>query len=302
MQTVELGRTGRRVSRIGMGALPLSFDGRPPREAALRVVWRALELGITFFDTADSYCLHAGEVGHNERLLREALGAHPAGAGALVATKGGIARDGRRMRIDAHPASLRRACHASRAALGVDAIELYQLHAPDPRVPFADSVGALAGLVAEGAVLRVGLSNVSRAQLDEARMVVEVASVQNHFNPWDRSDQRSGLVDACAAEGITFLPHSPLGGARRVARLAESPRLAALARAHGATAPELVLAWLLARWPAMLPIPGASRPESVEGAARAAALRLDAEALAALEEAFAALPGASAPTPAAAGA
>jgi aryl-alcohol dehydrogenase-like predicted oxidoreductase len=292
MQTQELGRGGPRVSRIGMGALPLSFDGRPPRDAALKVVWRALEVGITFFDTADSYCLHAGEVGHGERLLREALAAHPAGAGALVATKGGIARDGRRMRKDAHPATLRRACHASLRALGAEAIELYQLHAPDPRVPFADSVGALAGLLAEGSVLRVGLSNVTLAQLDEARAIVAVTSVQNHFNPWDRSDARSGVLDACAAGGITYLPFSPLGGSRRVALLAQSPGLAALARAQGATAAELVLAWLLARWPAMLPIPGASRAGSVEGAARADALRLEPAALAALEAAFAALPGA----------
>jgi len=290
LPTVEVGRTGRKVARIGMGALPLSFDGRPPRRDALKVVWAALDQGIGFFDTADSYCLHAGEMNHNERLLREGLATHPAGAHAVVATKGGIARDGRRMRIDAHPAHLRRACHASLKALGVDSIDLYQLHAPDPRVPFAESVGALARLREAGEVRAVGLSNVSRAQVDEARAIVEVASVQNHFNPWDRSHERSGLVDLCAAEGITFLPHSPLGGAGRVGVIRGCARLRELGRPHAATAPELVLAWMMARWPAMLPIPGASRPHSVEGASRAARLRLDGDALSAAEAAFAALP------------
>ncbi|MFL5542848.1 MAG: aldo/keto reductase [Longimicrobiaceae bacterium] len=290
MDTVELGRGGPRVSRIGVGALPLSFDGRPPRGDAVRVVWRALELGITLFDTADSYCLHAGEMNHGERLLRDALAAHPAGKDAVVATKGGIARDGRRMRVDGHPAYLRRACEASLKALGVEAIALYQLHTPDPRVPFAESVGALAELKAEGKVRRVGLSNVSVEQLGQAQSIVEIASVQNGFNPWDRSQERSGMLARCAAEGIAFLPYAPLGGSRRVALLGESPALRALAREHGASPPELVLAWMLARFPAVLPIPGASRISSVEGAARAAALRLDPAALAALEDAFAALP------------
>jgi len=300
MDTVELGRGGPRVSRVGVGALPLSFDGRPPRADAVRVVWRALELGISLFDTADSYCLHAGEMNHGERLLKGALAAHPAGKDAVVATKGGIARDGRRMRVDGHPAYLRRACEASLKALGVEEIELYQLHTPDPRVPFAESVGALAELKAEGKVRRVGLSNVSLDQLDEARGIVEIAAVQNHFNPWDRSQERSGVVALCAAEGIAFLPHSPLGGSRRVALLGESPPLRALAREHGAAPAELVLAWMLARFPGMLPIPGASRISSVEGTARAALLRLDDAALAALEDAFAALPRSARPTAAAA--
>jgi aryl-alcohol dehydrogenase-like predicted oxidoreductase len=300
MDTVELGRGGPRVSRVGLGALPLSFDGRPPRADAVRVVWRALELGITLFDTADSYCLHAGEMNHGERLLRDALAAHPAGKDAVVATKGGIARDGRRMRVDGHPAYLRRACEASLKAMGAEAIELYQLHAPDPRVPFAESVGALAELRAEGKVRRVGLSNVSPEQLEEAREIVRITSVQNHFNPWDRSQERSGMVARCAEAGIAFLPFSPLGGSRRVALLGESPALRALAQEHGASPPELVLAWMLARWPAMLPIPGASRVTSVEGAARAAALRLDAAALHALEDAFAALPRPARPAAAAA--
>lgn len=290
MEQIELGRTGRRVSRVGMGALPLSFDGRPDRATALSVVWTALDAGITLFDTADSYCLHAGEMGHNERLLREALDARGVGAEVVVATKAGVARNGRRMEIDARPWYLRRACEASLRALRVESIDLFQLHASDSRVPFAESVGALVDLRAEGKVQAVGLSNVSHSQVEEAMALVEVTSVQNHFNPWDRSHARSGLVELCAREGITFLPHTPLGGARRVALLRGSPALVELGRKHGATPLELVLAWMMNRWPAMVPIPGASRPASVESSARAAGLRLDESALTALEEAFATLP------------
>ncbi|HYW08936.1 MAG TPA: aldo/keto reductase, partial [Longimicrobium sp.] len=260
--TVALGRAGRRVSRVGMGALPLSWEGRPTREAAERVVHRALEAGITLFDTADSYCLHAGETGHNERLLRHALASHPSGRDAVVATKGGVGRIGARLEIDGHPWYLRSACEASLRALGVEAIELYQLHAPDPRVPFAESVGALARLRDEGKVREVGVSNVSRAQLEEALAVVEVASVQNRLNPWDRAAEHSGLLELCARRGVVFLAHSPLGGAGRVAALRESAALAEIGARHGAAPAELVLAWLMSMGAAVVPIPGASRPES----------------------------------------
>jgi aryl-alcohol dehydrogenase-like predicted oxidoreductase len=290
MQHVELGRTGRKISRIGLGALPLSFEGRPGRAAARQVVWRALDLGITLFDTADSYCLHAGEMGHNERLLREALDARAASADVLVATKGGVARQGRRMELNGRPWYLRRACEASLKALKVDAIDLYQFHAPDPAVPFAESVGELARLLEEGKVRAVGVSNVTVEQVREALPIVRLTSVQNHYNPWDRSAETTGLLPLCAAEGITFLPHSPVGGARRVGLLRASATLAPIAREHAATPVELVLAWLLARNPTLAAIPGASRVASVESSVRAADLRLDEPTLSALEAAFAALP------------
>jgi len=290
MEHVELGRTGRMVSRIGLGALPLSFEGRPGRSAARQVVWRALDLGVTLFDTADSYCLHAGEMGHNERLLREALDSHPDGAAAVVATKGGIARQGARMELNGHPSYLRRACERSLTALGVEAIDLYQLHSPDAAIPFTESVGALAELLAAGKVRAVGVSNVSVAQVRQAMEIVPLTSVQNHYNPWDREAETSGMLQLCADSGITFLPHSPVGGARRVGLLRGSPGLAAVAREHAASPVELVLAWLLARNPKLAAIPGASRVASVESSVRAADLRLDEATLAALEQAFAALP------------
>ena len=285
MRTVPLGRTGRAVSAVGMGAMPLSFfDARPSRRDAIAVVHAALDAGVTLFDTADSYCLHAGEMGHNERLLRDALASHPVGPTALVATKGGIARDGRRMRIDARPWHLRRACESSLAALGVETIELYQLHAPDTLVPFAESVGALGDLQREGKIRRIGLSNVTPDHLREARGVAEIASVQNRFNPWDRSAERSGLLDACARDGIAFLAHSPLGGADLVARLRQSPALAEAGRGNGASGTELVLAWIAAK--GAVPIPGASRAESVRSTARAGDLRLGGDAVAELERAL----------------
>jgi aryl-alcohol dehydrogenase-like predicted oxidoreductase len=290
MDSIPLGRTGRTVSRIGLGALPLSFDGRPGRAAARQVVWRALDLGVTLFDTADSYCLHAGEMHHNERLLREALDARGAVGSVVVATKGGVARNGRRMELDGRPWYLRRACEGSLRALGVESIDLYHLHAPDPAVPFAESVGALRTLLDEGKVRAVGLSNVTTAQVREAMGIVPVTSVQNHFNPWDRAAETDGLLALCEARGITFLPHSPVGGARRVGLLRADATLAALGREHAATPVELVLAWVLSRSPAIAAIPGASRAASVESSVRAASLRLDGDAVRAIDEALAALP------------
>lgn len=289
METIELGRTGRRVSRVGLGALPLSYQGRPERGAALRVLARALELGVTLVDTADGYCLHAGEVGHNERLVREALAAAGGPPGVVVATKGGIAFVGARMEPNGRPWYLRRACERSLRALGRDALDLYFLHTPDPGVPLEESVGALARLREEGKVRAVGLSNVSFDQLRRAMEITEVAAVQNHLSPWDRSVEAGGMLDFCREHGVTFLAHSPAGGSGRVRLLRESAALRRAAEEAGATPVELVLAWVLSRSRALGTIPGASRPESVESSVRAAALPLSAAAAAAAEAAFAAL-------------
>lgn len=286
MHTLELGRTGRRVSRVGLGALPLSFHGRPERSAAVGVVARALELGVTLIDTADGYCLHAGEVGHNERLVREALDAAGRPPEVLVATKGGIAFVGARMELVGHPWHLRRACEASLRALGADALDLYYLHAPDPAVPFEESVGELARLAAEGKVRAVGLSNVSLDQLRAALAIVPVAAVQNHLSPWDRSAEACGMLDFCREQGVTFFAHSPAGGADRVRLIRESPALQRLADGLGASAVELVIAWVLARSPGLGTIPGASRAASIESSVRAASVALPDDAMSALDEAF----------------
>lgn len=290
MERVHLGRTGRTVARVGLGGMPLSIQGRPSWDEGKRVVRRAVELGVDFIDTADVYCLDETEIGHNERLIAEALDEAGARDSVLVATKGGLARPEGRWENDGRPAHLRRACEASLRALGVDRIDLYQLHAPDPRVRFEDSVGEMARLYEEGLVAAVGLSNVSLMQLRVAEAIVPIASVQNRFNPWDRSSEQTGVVKYCHEHRITFLPWSPVGGGRRVKLLRESAELRAIGERHAATPEELVLAWILGVSPSLVPIPGARREESIKSSVRAESLRLDARTLRLLEEAFRTLP------------
>lgn len=290
MEMVQLGRTGRRITRIGLGGMQVSLPGRPPREQGLGVVRRALELGVNFIDTADVYCLDDSDLGHNERLIAQALDEAGMRAQVTVATKGGLVRPGGRWENDARPEHLRRACERSLQALGVDRIDLYQLHAPDPKVRFEDSVGEMARLYEEGLVAAVGLSNVSLMQLRVAEAIVPITSVQNRFNPWDRDSERTGLVRYCDDHRVTFLPYSPVGGHRRVGLLRESPELRAIAGRFGASPEEMVLAWILGVSPSLVPIPGASREESIESSVRAESLRLDQRTLRELEEAFRALP------------
>jgi aryl-alcohol dehydrogenase-like predicted oxidoreductase len=294
MRQVPLGRTGRSVSRVGLGAMPLSLRGRPERAVAKRVLRQAVELGVTLVDTADAYCVDERDVGHNERLIREAL--DEAGAalglegGVVVATKGGVVRTHGDWDVDGHPAHLRSACEASLQALGVERIDLYQLHAPDPQVPFEESVGELARLRGEGKIAAAGLSNVDLREIRAAGEIVEIASVQNRFNPWDRRAESEGIIAHCEESAITFLPYGPVGGSRRVALLRESAELSAIGREAGATPEELVLAWILSRSPAVVPIPGATRVESIESSVRAEGLELGAATLERVERAFESLP------------
>ena len=290
MQTVPLGRTGRRVTRIGLGGMPLSIQGRPGWEEAKRVVVRAVELGVDFVDTADVYCLDDSEIGHNERLIAEALDEAGARDRVTVATKGGLTRPEGRWENDGRPEHLRRACERSLEALGVDRIDLYQLHAPDPRVRFEASVGEMARLYEEGLVRAVGLSNVSLMQLRVAEGIVPITSVQNRYNPWDRSAEQTGLIRYCDEHSVTFLPYSPVGGGRRVKLLRENEALREIADRHGATPEEMVIAWILAASPSLVAIPGASREESIESSVRAASLTLDERTRRELEEAFRTLP------------
>ena len=290
MQTTRMGGTGRTVSRIGLGGMPLSTEGRPDREQAKGVVHRAVELGVTLIDTADVYCLDDGEIGHNERLIREALDEVGARGRVLVATKGGLTRPEGRWERDGRPEHLRRACEQSLRALGTEQIELYQLHAPDPDVPFAESVGGMARLLEEGKVAAVGLSNVSLEQLREAEGIVPVTSVQNRYNPWDRSSETGGVIAHCELNGMVFLPYSPVGGGRRVKILRDDASLRAVAERLGATPEETVIAWILAKSPAVAAIPGASRTESIESSVRAEALWLDEDTVEELEAIFPHLP------------
>ncbi|UCG77044.1 MAG: aldo/keto reductase [Gemmatimonadota bacterium] len=290
MPVVELGRSGRRVSRIGLGGMWLSIEGRPDRRQAERVIRRAVELGVTFIDTADVYCLDDDDLNHNERLIGETLAALGAESTVLTATKGGLRRPGGRWETDARPDRLREAALRSREALRLDRIVLYQLHAPDPRAPFESSVEALAGLQRDGVVELVGLSNVDLGQLQAAEAIVEITSVQNRYNPWDRAAEGSGLIDYCEERRITLIPYSPLGGARRVQLLQAHEPLRRVAARVGASPAELVLGWQLAKSGRAVPIPSARREASIESSVRAASLDVDDALVAELESAFGSLP------------
>ena len=281
MPTRRLG--GLQVGAVGLGEMPMSLAGRPDEDRSIRTIHAALDAGVTLVDTADAYCLDGSEIGHGERLVRKALDAWPGDRDrVLVATKGGHTREGREWGLDGRPEHLRQACEASLRALGVDAIGLYQLHRPDPKVPFLESVGAMAELKAAGKVRLVGLSNVSVDQVKQARQAVEVASVQNEFSP--RFRRSEGELAFCAAERIAFLPWSPLGGIGRGRDLGgRHAAFAEVATAHGVSPQQVALAWELAKAPVVIPIPGASRPETITDSAAAATLRLSADDLARLD-------------------
>ncbi|MHC0432041.1 aldo/keto reductase [Streptomyces sp. O3] len=281
------------VSAIGLGAMPLSIEGRPGEDRAIATVHAALEAGVTLIDTADSYHWHADEAGHNEELIARALARYGGDtSGVLVATKGGRGRPGDgSWTVDGSPEHLKRACHASLKRLGVDAIGLYQLHKPDPDVPWAESLGALRELLDEGSVRAAGISNVDTAQIREAHALLgdRLVSVQNRFSPEVRDSEPE--LRLCAELGLAFLPWSPLGGISRSSLDGPSalpggePAYGAfheVARELGATPQQVCLAWLHTLSPAVVPIPGSSRPETIRASAAAADLTLTPEAAARL--------------------
>jgi aryl-alcohol dehydrogenase-like predicted oxidoreductase len=263
------------VARMGFGAMRITGDGvwGEPRDAreARAVLRRAVELGVNFIDTADIYGPNV-----SERLIAEAL--HPYPRGLLIATKGGFVRPSAREMIpDGRPQHLREACEASLKRLKLERIDLYQLHRPDPKVPYEDSVGELARLQKQGKIRHVGVSNVSVEQLAKARSIVKVASVQNRYHVADRSS--ADVLAACERDGIVFLPWGPLAqraqqdGSQNAALLA----LQDIATKRGIAMSQANLAWLLAKSPVMLPIPGTSRVQHLEENVAAAKLRLSAE-------------------------
>ena len=266
------------VHRLAYGAMRITGQGTwgppPDRDKAKDVLRRVVELGIDLIDTADSYGPHV-----SEQLIAEAL--HPYPAGLTIATKGGLERTGPgRWPRNARPEHLRAACEGSLRDLRVERIDLYQLHAPDPDVPYEESVGALKELQGEGKIRHVGVSNVSLEQLMQARSIVDVVSVQNRFNLTDRASQ--DVLEVCERDGLGFFPWFPLaaGDLARPGGVVDE-----IARAHDATPAQVALAWLLQRSPVMLPIPGTGSIGHLEENAAAAELELDEEELARLEDA-----------------
>jgi pyridoxine 4-dehydrogenase len=266
------------VRRLGFGAMRIvgaGIWGPPPdRDVALDVLRRVVSLGINLIDTADSYGPHL-----SEQLIAEAL--HPYPADLLIATKGGLERTGPgQWPRNGRPEHLRQACEGSLRDLRVERIDLYQLHSPDPDVPYEESVGALAELQDEGKIRHIGVSNVSVEQLEVARSIVDVVTVQNRFNLTDRHCE--DVLEVCARDGLGFFPWYPLAAGK----LAEPGGVAAeIARAHDATPGQVALAWPLARSPVTLPIPGTGSIAHLEENVDAAELVLDEPELQQLDEA-----------------
>jgi aryl-alcohol dehydrogenase-like predicted oxidoreductase len=268
--------------------MPMSIEGRPDIDRSIRTIHAALDAGVTLIDTADAYHLHADEVGHNETLIAQALASWGGDtSGVLVATKGGHLRPGDgSWTIDGSPAHLREAVEGSLKRLGVDAIGLYQFHRPDPEVPYEESVGTLRELLDEGKIQQAGISNATVVQIRQAQEILggRLVSVQNQYSPAFRSSEAE--LRLCDELGIAFLPWSPLGGITKAGELGS--RFAAfgqVAEAHGVSPQRVTLAWMLARSEHVIPIPGASRPESITDSAQAPELALSDEELARLDRA-----------------
>jgi pyridoxine 4-dehydrogenase len=260
------------VNRLGFGAMRITGRGiwgdPPSRDQAVLTLRRVIELGVNFIDTADSYGPAV-----SEELIASALYPYP--DDLVLATKGGLVRPGpNRWEPDGRPSHLRAACEGSLRRLRLEQIPLYQFHRPDPRVPLAESMGEIAALKDEGKIRHVGISNVTEAQLREAQRIVPIVSVQNRFNATDR--QSASIIDLCEQEQLTFLPWAPVQEADR------NPAVAEAAQRHGVSERQVVLAWMLASSPSILPIPGTGSVVHAEENIAAAALELSPDEIEAI--------------------
>ena len=273
--TLDLG------SELGFGVMRLSELDETP---ALRLIHEALDRGVRFFDTADVYAPSADEMGHNERLLAKAIGRRR--EGVVVATKGGLRREGKHWIPDGRAKHLKAACEASLEALGADHIDLYQLHALDTKVSLATSLRALASLQKQGKVRHVGLCNVRLEDIEAAQKIVEIASVQVELSPLAQTPLKNGVVQYCVDQRIRLIAHSPLGGHRRAKRISKLAVLQAIAKRHGVSAHEIALAWLRCVDSIVVPIPGATRVDSLVSSLHALDVTLTDDDLAELDEAL----------------
>jgi aryl-alcohol dehydrogenase-like predicted oxidoreductase/histidinol phosphatase-like enzyme/predicted kinase len=262
-------------SPIGLGCMRLSTERDRDEANAIAVLHAAFDAGISLLDSSDAYCWDDTERGHNERLIARSLATWSGDRSRVsVATKGGLTRPGGRWEANGRARHLFAACAASREALGVDRIDLYQLHAPDPRTPLSTSIRALAALKREGLIGSIGLCNVTVGQIEEARRIAEIDSIQVELSVWQDAALLSGIVEYCAVHRLRLLAYRPLGGPARRRRTASDPTLAAVAARHDATPFEIALAWLIALSDVIVPIPGATRIETARSAARARRITL----------------------------
>ena len=266
------------VSAIGLGEMPMSIEGRPDEARSIETIHAAFDSGITLVDTADSYSLGGDDTGHGERLVAKALASWGGDRGSvMVATKGGHPRPGDgSWAVNSDPDYLRSAAEASLRRLGVDAIDLYQYHRPDPKVPYGEAVAVFRELLDAGKVRMVGISNANISQIDLSRSILgdgNLVSVQNQFSPVYRSSEDE--LRHCDELGIAFLAWSPFGGIGKAEVLRNRhPAFASVAADHGVSVQQVVLAWMLAKSEHVIPIPGSSRPSSARDCAAAADLKL----------------------------
>jgi len=285
MQSRRIGDT--QVSAIGLGGMPMSIEGRPDDEQrSVDTIHAALEAGVTLFDTADAYSMDNTDFGHNESLIAGAVASYGGDTSdVLIATKGGHTRtaDGG-WDLDGSPEYLKQACDASLKRLGVDTIGLYQFHRPDPKVDYADSIGAIRDLLDAGKIRHAGISNADPDQIRLANDILggRLAAVQNQFSPAYRSSEPE--LTLCAELGIAFLPWSPLGGIAKAGDLGSRfAPFAALAKERGVSPQQVCLAWMLAKSPVVIPIPGSSRSETIRDSAAAVHLELSGPELTQLD-------------------
>jgi aryl-alcohol dehydrogenase-like predicted oxidoreductase len=276
METKQLGNTGVTISAIGLGGMPMSLSGRPPESQAINVIHKALDQGVTLIDTADSYCQDESDKHHNERLICKALQQYQGDTSQVtIATKGGLMRPNGSWTRNGNPDHLRQTIRVSFDALGgTKPIDVWQYHAPDPNYTIEEALAPAKEAVDEGLIRFVGVSNFSVEQIKQARNVVEIVSVQNQYNPWNRQPESDGVLEYCETEGLTFFPWSPLGGSRRVSKLEDIPVIAQLAKEKGVSVYQIVLAWLLAKSPCIVPIPGASKLSSIDDSIQASEVKL----------------------------
>lgn len=290
MRQRHLGTSGLMVGEIGLGGMPMSVKtDRPHEKDAIAVIVRAAELGMTLWDTADAYCLDDSETGHNERLFAKARAALPTDLreSVIIATKAGHVRPEGRWERNGHPDHLRACLDASLKALNTDCIDLWQFHRPDPEVPYEDSMAVFAQAVQDGKARHIGISNASVEEIEIAMKVAPIVSVQNQYSPGHRAPESDGTLEKCRELELAFLPWSPLGGMGDAKKLGERDVLEEMARELGVSPQCVVLAWHLAKYEGMLPIPGASQISSVEDSAKASEIVLTAARIDALDKAFA---------------
>lgn len=276
MQTIELGKSGVSASAIGLGGMPMSVYERPSESQSINVIHQALDLGITFIDTADSYCKDESDKHHNERLIHQALQSYDGDtSNIIVATKGGLMRPNQSWARNGNPQHLRETIRVSFEVFGGNKpIDIWQYHSPDPDYTIQESLTPAKVAQEAGMISKIGVSNFSVEQIKQAQDVVDIVSVQNQYSPWQRQPEIDGVLEYCENEGLTFIPWSPFGGRRRHDSLIDIPVIKKLAQEKNVSVYCIVLAWLRSKSPCILPIPGASKISSIEDSVKAVDIKL----------------------------